>query len=404
MSLVSPQVRQSIINKDNHCVGFELLSQDHEKMGKLIHQDQKRLQLILNQYTGQNSDAPIAGLKQPLFAKISGDFCIKNEIPPILYPHLVLEIAPHYLELFSHSSLIEKEIIQGLQLCIDDFQLSELDADLINMAKFIKIDAENLNSDEISPLLLKIKSFKGKIIFKNIESHQQYEQCKSAGGHYFQGSFLGKANISRIQPLSANAQTTMSLIAALYDETSSAEQIQNIIATDPILTTQLLKLINSAAFGVRKKIESIQQAILFLGYNNLRQWVNLILLSRQTNKSVELMRMNLTRAAFCKKLAETLEVADPDKAFLMGLLSMLNAYIDWPLKQLLPQLPISDDIKLALSDESGLLGEILNSVKQYESANWSSIEQQSLAESVWCELYESSMNWADQIMLTLSSH
>ena len=83
---------------------------------------------------------------------------------------------------------------------------------------------------------------------------------------------------------------------------------------------------------------------------------------------------------------------------------MLNAYIDWPLKQLLPQLPISDDIKLALSDESGLLGEILNSVKQYESANWSSIEQRSLAESVWCELYESSMNWADQIMLTLSSH
>ncbi|HFB64805.1 MAG TPA: HDOD domain-containing protein, partial [Aeromonadales bacterium] len=142
-------------------------------------------------------------------------------------------------------------------------------------------------------------------------------------------------------------------------------------------------------------IENIKEAIVFLGLSMLRQWVSLLVLSSQKNKPSELMRINLVRAAFCRDLAQLLETVDADKAFLMGLISMIDAYLDFPLKDLLDDLPLSEDINQALLSESGILGDILSSVRHYEQADWPNLGQQQLAEAVWGNLYLGALNWAD---------
>ena len=57
----------------------------------------------------------------------------------------------------------------------------------------------------------------------------------------------------------------------LEDEKSTAYQIGDAVQTDPALNSRILKLINSAYFGLRNPVTSISQAVTLLGRDNLQQ-------------------------------------------------------------------------------------------------------------------------------------
>ncbi len=65
------------------------------------------------------------------------------------------------------------------------------------------------------------------------------------------------------------------LAALLRDPNASAREIAQLIATDPLLSARLLAIVNSAYFRQPegKKIHSIHQAILLLGFNQVRNLV-----------------------------------------------------------------------------------------------------------------------------------
>lgn len=66
----------------------------------------------------------------------------------------------------------------------------------------------------------------------------------------------------------------------LEDEESSAYQIGDAVQTDPALNGRVLKLINSAYFGLRNPVTSISQAVTLLGRDNLKQVLTGSVLSR----------------------------------------------------------------------------------------------------------------------------
>lgn len=57
----------------------------------------------------------------------------------------------------------------------------------------------------------------------------------------------------------------------LEDEDSTAYQIGDAVQTDPAINSRILKLINSAYFGLRNPVTSISQAVTLLGRDNLQQ-------------------------------------------------------------------------------------------------------------------------------------
>ena len=62
------------------------------------------------------------------------------------------------------------------------------------------------------------------------------------------------------------------LLRVLSHEDAELRDIQNLIRTDAALTTELLRIVNSAAFGTSMPISSIQTAILRLGFERVRQF------------------------------------------------------------------------------------------------------------------------------------
>jgi len=88
--------------------------------------------------------------------------------------------------------------------------------------------------------------------------------------------------IDQLKPL---PQVASHLMKIADDPQASMREIANIITHDPLITADLLRMCNSAYFGLPRKIESVQEAITLLG---LEKVVNLVL--------IKCCRANLGRA------------------------------------------------------------------------------------------------------------
>ena len=63
------------------------------------------------------------------------------------------------------------------------------------------------------------------------------------------------------------------VVDAIEREGVSSRQIEDIVALDSAITMKLLKVVNSAYFGLPRQISSISQAISFLGLQQVRNLV-----------------------------------------------------------------------------------------------------------------------------------
>ncbi|WP_235045538.1 HDOD domain-containing protein, partial [Methylophaga lonarensis] len=93
------------------------------------------------------------------------------------------------------------------------------------------------------------------------------------------------------------------IIEKLQDQDVEFREVEALIIQDVTLSYKLLRLLNSAAMGLRRKVESIQQALVILGLGAIRTWTTLIAMNAIESVPPELMMNALIRAKMCEKLA-----------------------------------------------------------------------------------------------------
>lgn len=78
----------------------------------------------------------------------------------------------------------------------------------------------------------------------------------------------------RIQEVSAiMPQLAMQIIRITDDPQSSAAQLQGVVERDPLLVARLLRTANSAAYGLRRRLNTVREAICYLGFTEVRNLV-----------------------------------------------------------------------------------------------------------------------------------
>ncbi len=76
-----------------------------------------------------------------------------------------------------------------------------------------------------------------------------------------------KESIEKMPPLSP---VVHKIIEVANDVTASARELTEVIQMDPVLMSKLIKMVNSAYFGLPEQITSIKQAVVMLGINTLK--------------------------------------------------------------------------------------------------------------------------------------
>lgn len=79
-----------------------------------------------------------------------------------------------------------------------------------------------------------------------------------------------KSIVDRIIDLPTLPQVVQKIVGLLDDPASSVKQINEVMSQDPALVAKILKVVNSAFYGLPNRVSSIQQAIVILGFNTVK--------------------------------------------------------------------------------------------------------------------------------------
>ena len=147
-------------------------------------------------------------------------------------------------------------------------------------------------------------------------------------------------------------------------------EIEAIFRQEPVLAYHLLRLVNSLGVGVGRHISSFSQAILILGRQQLKRWLNLMLFaaSRDDYRSAMLIARVAVRARSMELLAKAvgLDRWHQEQAFMVGMFSLLGVLFGMPLPEILAPLKLSDLLDDALLAHEGDIGRFLQCIESSE--------------------------------------
>jgi HD-like signal output (HDOD) protein len=144
------------------------------------------------------------------------------------------------------------------------------------------------------------------------------------------------AAIKSISHIATLPEITLKIIELVEDPSSTAQDLHTVIANDPALCSRILKVVNSAFYGLPRQIGSINRAIVLLGLNavkNIAIAASLTKLFRGGDlcprfSARDLWMHSMAAAAGSKLICDQLKLGLPDEAFLGGLIHDLGLMVE----------------------------------------------------------------------------
>ncbi|WUR11611.1 HDOD domain-containing protein [[Empedobacter] haloabium] len=160
-------------------------------------------------------------------------------------------------------------------------------------------------------------------------------------------------------------------LVQLVNRDADTHEIEGLLRRDPTLSYHLLRLVNSlGTTGGTRKVTSFAQAILILGRQQLRRWLNLMLFAAREGdmRSAMLLARVSVRARLMELLARAagLDRHHQEQAFMTGMFSLLGVLFGSPLRDVLAPLALGSAVQDALLDGAGELGTLLALVQAAE--------------------------------------
>jgi EAL and modified HD-GYP domain-containing signal transduction protein len=330
-----------------------------------------------------------------VFINLTRNFLVGNF--PILLPanRVVIEILetvesdPQLLE--AVSTLRNK----GFTLALDDVVSLDRITPFAGIANIIKLDLMQIDRVDLPDIVAGVKSSGFKVLAEKVETQADYNLCRRLGVDYYQGYFLCRPNVVRSQKMDSSRLVIMQSIAMLQNQKTNFTDLETIIARDVGLSYKLLRLSNSGYYSFTTQVKSLRQAISLIGLDTLRGWMSLILMSSLVDKPPELTNIALQRAHMSESIAKIYGQPQPEIFFLVGLFSVLDALMDQPMADIIPELNLSATISDALLKYEGLPGFILKAIKAYEMGDWATVKTLNIPDETLTSIYLDSIKWTD---------
>ncbi|CAH0533905.1 Cyclic di-GMP phosphodiesterase CdgJ [Vibrio stylophorae] len=396
--------RQPILTRKKETFGYELLFRNGpENAFPRLSAEQATNKLLLENYWSDDIDKITDG--KPSFINFPQDSLLRGL--PTLLPRdkviiEVLETATPNDSLYNALRILAGK---GYILALDDFIPSEEWLRFLPLVRLIKFDISVLSIEKVRNFVRQHRSPKLRFLAERVETHEQFEAAKAAGFDLFQGYFFSRPQMLQRKEINSSKITILQIFAEVCQTEIDYNKVERLLATDVSMSYKLLRFVNNQRSLAAKPIESFKQALVFLGEMQLRRFVSIVATAQASDdKPSSLYQLSLQRAKMCESLADKIGLrAQANRAFLVGLFSLLDSLLDTPIDVIIEKLPLSEDIILALTEHEGPLGELLYYVQNYDQANWAELEQQGIlldiSDEVIAASYVEAVEWAQSFKI-----
>jgi c-di-GMP-related signal transduction protein len=395
--------RQPIFDRNLKVVAYELLFRSGlENMFCETNGDQATSQVIVNSFLIFGIDEIAAGARA--FINFTHNLIVNESALVLPHQSIVVEILESVEPDEAVINACKKLKNAGYTLALDDFVYAPQFEPLVELADIVKVDFLVSNPEEREKMAGFFLSRGIQPLAEKVETHEDFLRALHQGYAFFQGYFFSKPLILSRKDVPAFKLQYLRLLAQINTIEPDFRNLARTVESDVTITYKLLKYINSAAFGLRQKVASVEHALHLLGEEEVRKWASLLTMTNMaSDKPAELVVESLIRARFCE-LAATLARMEDRKSelFMVGLLSQLDAIVDRPLGELLEKINLTADVQDALLNNSGPLRPVFELSVALERGDWDGLSRLvkniGLDETKLSEIHAQAVKWPIDVL------
>ncbi|WP_415895525.1 EAL and HDOD domain-containing protein [Neptuniibacter sp. PT34_22] len=392
--------RQPVFNKSQDVVAYLLLYRnDDVQAPKTINDHLATSSVILNTYASICEEGEVRSL--PCYIKLTDQTLMADNFPDLPKESFILEILGHSKITPEFVERVKMLNQQGYRIALSDYRPHPKYEPLLNLIHILKLDIQKTGIDQLPQVVKDLRPYHLELLADKVETQNEFRKCHELGFALFQGYFLSKPEPVKGKKLGSSKVLLLQMMVELQSPQATAQSVEQLVINDPLLTYRILRVVNSAAFSLQREIESLSHAISLLGFEQIRKWVSLFLVTDTQEKPEELTRSMLVRGRMCELLAEMLGRDQPINNFITGLFSKLDVLLDMEMPELLEQVPLQAEVKAALLTNEGQLGQILDQVCHYERGDFEDLDLL-LDQHFYEAAYRHSLSWSQQVMQSLS--
>lgn len=365
-------LRQPIIDAGNHIIGYDL---GFRSVDAMPGQDAVLTQLdkpILSKFAALGLAEACVG--KELFIRVSGSLLSHRDLALLPKQQVVLAIDMNQADAIEYVHTSGRALAaEGWKLVLDNLpDLPQADA-LLDIPAYLRFDLRLYNAVELNQ---RIKALRGQrkltIIARQVETEDEYEASQMMTFDAYQGYYFIRVLIDRPRRVDHDRIRVIRMLNMAAQHAEIIE-LDLVIKRDPILAYKLLAYINSPLSGLDHQLESIAQALMFLGYEPLYRWLTALLFTTGVRGPRDrlLLQQALVRARLMELLAlRCMSHKEADLLFIVGMFSLLDALLNQPMAQAIEPLNLTEQVKTALLTGDGPLATIMHLGIALEGAQW----------------------------------
>lgn len=354
--------KQPILDRNQNLVAYELLFRTTEdNQANVSDGFRASANVVVNVYGHLGIQQVLGNLRG--FINVNHELLLDDAVLLLPSKHVVLEL----LETISATPEVVQRCIElkqmGYQLALDDVtRIDDRIEPLLPIINIVKVDVLALTDNEISDLIQKLRAWPVIPLAEKVDSPERARMCMDLGFEMFQGYFFAKPVIVSGSKIGSGKLSLLRLLSLVMCD-AKIDEIEQLLKREPGLSYSILRMVNSVAAALPQKIGSIRQAIIAMGYQPLKRWVQLLLYA--ANPAGELNEANalMQTAAIRGRLMELIAIIDrphdknyQDRAFMTGIMSLLDTLFGMEIQQIVDKLEMPDEVIRALVHREGRLG------------------------------------------------
>lgn len=360
--------RQPIVDTDHAVVAYELFDRSTAEHAHTASSD---ISLLFNTLADVGTELRVDA--KTIFINRTHQSLIEDHLDLVQPQRVVIKVAPvagHDPQTIADLQVTLAELReQGFRLAFNHTIVAPAYQAWQPLADFVKLDVLALAPEILPAIVAAIRArTKAQIIAEKIETPELFSTAIALGVTQFQGYWVGQPKVVKMHVV-APAEARVLQLFNLVRTQASIDQIEAILKHDAVLGFNLLRMINSAGFGLRQEVTSFRHAVMLMGMKRLFRWTALLITSARANGSPPVISATaVVRGRMMELLgAGTLNQEECDTAFVVGIFSLLDEMLCLPMQSALDLLALPPAITDALLHGTGVYGRMLALTKAAES-------------------------------------